>query len=760
MQARKFYLIWSLFVLTIFLSVSLFGAPTDGKLEKLFIEFSKEIQLQKNAANSSEISVTYQSISNDKCQEIKKFMAQLSSENELSAIFAKIEGFERNVSSDAQLAALQCTLSCLEERIKFLSQTESLSFSKFLPQIASLRINISKKQNSQKKTPAILSSINTYSPKPQFSQQTSRASRDPSSERLGAIVANGKTSFSVYSPDATEVSLVVFEKAEDTNGQGYKMAKGQDGIWRAIINGELYGKFYGFMVDGPKTAGFLFDPKRLLSDPYALANVNHDGKSIIVKTDFNWTDDGFVTPAPKDLIIYESHVKDLTADSSSGVSEKNKGKYLGLLEGKGTDAILGHLTDLGITAVELLPCHEFDNNFAGHLNYWGYMTSHYFAPECSYASGKNGEAVKEFKQMVNGLHKAGLAVIMDVVFNHTTEGNEQGVPINFKGLDNPGYYRLTPDKKYYMNGAGCGNEFRSDNPMTQKYILDSLNYWVKEYHVDGFRFDLGPIIDRDTMGRIINELPPNVILVGEPWACDWQRAQWGKGNFRNTRFGKWNDDFREKVRAFMGGNASRNDLITVLAGSCFWWAGKPTESVNYLESHDGATMCDMFHGDKARIKLGGVALLTAQGIPMLQEGQDFMRNKKGNDNSYDQDNDVNWLNYTYKKQNQDIFDFYRGLIQLRKKYPNFRHDSPLTDKQIEWYQPPDEKALGFRVFGDTDLIVLLNSDSNTGVTFNLPDQIDWKIICNGNKVDDSGQLGSAKYTYFLPPLTAVILKNK
>ncbi|MFZ2960317.1 MAG: alpha-amylase family glycosyl hydrolase [Candidatus Ozemobacteraceae bacterium] len=682
-------------------------------------------------------------------EDLKRAVSGVSSLEDARGALATFQKFGYRVSGDADMKAFRQGMSTLESRIKFLSQTEGKQFADLLPSIATINAEVDR--TGARRSSPVGGSVNKMVAS---RGTTSRASE--AGDRLGFQVKAGKTSFSVYSPNATDINLVLFTKADDKTGTGYPMKKDNDGVWRCTIDGEMWGKFYGFSADGPTTDGNLFDSRRLLSDPCALANVDHDGKSIVVKTDFTWSDQGFKTPAAKDLVIYETHVKDLTAHSSSGVSAANKGKYLGLLEGN----VLGHLKDLGINAVELLPCQEFDNNFAGHMNFWGYMTSHFFAPECGYASGKNGEAVKEFKQMVNGFHKAGIAVIMDVVYNHTAEGNEKGVPLNFKGLDNPGYYRLTPDKKFYMNGTGCGNEFRSDNPMTRKYILDSLKYWMRDYHVDGFRFDLGTIIDKETMTAIINGLPENTILVGEPWAADWQRNQWGKSDFRNTKFGKWNDDFREKIRGFMRGQGERNDVMTVLAGSCFWWAAKPTESVNFLECHDGATMGDMFKGDKARNKLGAMALLTAQGLPMIQEGQEFMKTKKGNDNSYDQDNDINWLDYGVKKTNEDVFQYYKGLIGLRMKYDNFKRVVALNNQTLEWMQPANGRALGMLLKGDTNFLVLMNSDANEWVKFNLPDGKDWIIVANGEKVDDSGLIGTAKGEYNVPPLTGVILKNK
>ena len=685
-------------------------------------------------------------------QGLTRYLSTLSSADEAENALDTIRQFGYRVTNRAEKKACQISLSLLEQRLKYLAQTEDPSLTSFLEKINSLSSELESKQVRFEAVPG--------SRVRQLADQGSRTGSSKEDRLLGANVAGGKTSFSVYSPRAVEVNVVLFKNQADKTGRGYPLKKDPNGVWSVTIDGELYRAWYAFSANGPVTEGYLFEPRRLLSDPYAFANYDHDGKSLVVKRDFTWSDRGFKTPSMADLIVYEMHVKDFTAHTSSGVAGPAKGGYLGLLEGKGTDKVLGHLVDLGVNAVELLPCHEFDNNFAGHPNHWGYMTSHFFAPECSYATGKNGEAVKEFKLMVNGLHKSGLAVIMDVVFNHTAEGNEKGVPINFKGLDNPGYYRLMDDKKLYWNGTGVGNEFRSDNPMARKLILDSLKFWVREYHVDGFRFDLGTILDKQTMTAIAAELPADTVLIAEPWAADWSRNQWGKTDFRNTKWAKWNDDFREKVRGLMRGEVDRNDLMTVLAGSCFWWTAKPTESVNYIECHDGATVCDLFKGNKSKIKLGAAALLTGQGVPMIHEGQEFMKSKNGNDNSYDQDNEINWINWSVKRANKDIFDFYKGLIGLRRKYENFKHATALNNQSISWIQPANQRALGYLLKGKTDFLVLLNGDEREWINFPLPGGIDWVVVCNGDKVDDTGTLGTAKGDYKVPPCTAVILKNR
>jgi pullulanase/glycogen debranching enzyme len=684
--------------------------------------------------------------------DLKRTIASVNEDKDAAKAVETLRSFSYRVSTPAEKKAFQQTLMLLESRLKFLAQTEKADLASHLGTLNLMGEEVGKMSVSSDR--ASRPRVNSIA-----AAGRSTTSRSLGSELLGAEVKNGKTAFSVYAPDSTEVCLVLFEKEADKAGKGYAMKKGNDGVWRATIDSELYGKYYGFSVDGPKEAGFLFDPKRLLSDPYARANVDHDGKSIVVRTDFTWSDGRFKTPAPQDLIVYEMHVKDYTAHASSGVPAAKRGTYLGLLEGKGTPKVLGNLIDLGVTAVELMPVHEFDNNFAAHPNHWGYMTSHFFAPECSFASGKKGEAVREFKQVVNGFRQNGIAVIMDVVFNHTSEGNEQGLPLNFKGLDNPGYYRLTADKKFYWNGTGCGNEFRSDSPMGRKLIMDSLKYFSKEYHVDGFRFDLGTILDKDTMGSILRDLPPSMIIVAEPWAADWQRNQWGKSDFRNTKLGKWNDDYREKIRAFCKGEGERNDVMTVIAGTCFWWTAKPTESVNFIACHDGYTANDFFHGNKAQAKLSTAILLTSQGIPMMHQGDEFLKSKNGNHNSYDQDNEINWIDWGAKTKNKDVFDFTKGLVALRKKYANFRHAVAMNNQHLQWLQPANHRGLGYLLKGTPNLLVLLNSDKSNWISFGLPEAGNWTVVCNGDKVDDSGKLGTASGDYNVPPMTAIILRK-
>ncbi len=276
------------------------------------------------------------------------------------------------------------------------------------------------------------------------------------------------TTFAINVPRATAVKLAVFESAAAKTGREYDMKKTADGVWYLSFNQNLASKFYGYYIDGPAGKGERFNPKTLLSDPYAYANDGSCGKSIVTDTRFNWSSN-FKTPELKDMVIYEMHIKSYTSHSSSGVAADKRGKYLGLLEGVSSDKVLGNLKELGVNAVELLPVHEFDNKAApSGVNYWGYMTTHFMAPESSYSSNTTGRQVDELKKLIDGLHKNGIAVILDVVYNHTAEGNEQGPVFNFKGIDNHQYYRLCNNPEFYWNGTGCGNEFRTESALGRR----------------------------------------------------------------------------------------------------------------------------------------------------------------------------------------------------------------------------------------------------------------------------------------------------
>ncbi len=584
---------------------------------------------------------------------------------------------------------------------------------------------------------------------------------------LGASLSSGKssTTFRVFSPRALKAEVWVYDEPTGGTPERHSMTRNGDGVWVASVSGVGAGSYYEFYVDGPVGPGELFNFTRPLSDPYAKANVHSGGRSIVIDDSFDWgkTTD-FRAPLPRDAIVYEMHVKDFTQHPSSGVSAASaRGKYLGLTRGAGTDRVLGHLEQLNVNVVELLPVHEFDNKAApeGHINHWGYMTTHFFAPETSFASAADGAAVGELKQAVKALHEKEIAVVLDVVFNHTAEGNEEGPVFNFKGLDNKLFYRLTPDF-FYWNGTGTGNEFASEREPVRKLIVDSCKYWMEEYRVDGFRFDLGASLDKETLIAVREALPSGTMLFAEPWTADWGRRKWDKGDMRGQSWSLWNDGFRENVKALIHGKSRRNDLMTAISGSCITFAARPAESLNYVEAHDGYTLEDAVLGDVAKNHLAATALLTSQGIPMLHEGQEFRKSKQGNHNSYDQDNETNWIDWTVKEKNRASFDFYAGLIEMRRRFAAFRSQECLSNSTVRWLRPVNEQGLGYLLKGpgaDPDFLVLLNGHTSESITFGLPSEGEWEVISNGHQVAFDGSLGSASGSYRVSSTKGVILKS-
>ena len=693
--------------------------------------------------------------------EIRSFISNVNTPMQLEYVLESASAFaSKNQKLPYVLASLK-TIKLLDEKTRFLitqssDQQELLAVSRKASE-AVRRLSSQKNIMAKSEVESISKNVTVKSGAPAKSP-----ARTAAKLKQGAnyYADTNTTTFAISAPRATSVKLSIFDSADAKTGKEYEMKKTAEGVWYLAFSQKLTGKFYGYHIDGPAGKGERFNPKNLLSDPYAYANDGSYGKSVVVDNAYNWTSD-FKTPDIKDIVVYEMHIKSYTSHSSSGVPADKRGKYLGLLEGASSEKVLGNLKELGVNAVELLPVHEFDNKAApSGVNYWGYMTTHFMAPESSYASSPEGKQVAELKKLIDGLHKNGIAVILDVVYNHTAEGNEQGPTFNFKGIDNHEYYRLCSNPDFYWNGTGCGNEFRTDSALGRRYVVETLMHWVKEYKIDGFRFDLATIIDKETMMAINNTLPKNVILIAEPWAADWNRNQWAKGDFRNTRWAKWNDDFKNNVRNFASGKANRDNMMTLICGTCYWWAGKPTETVNFVECHDNATMMDACGGNQKIAMLAGLITLTSQGIPMLHEGQEFLKTKFGNDNSYDQDNEINHINWALKAKNKKAFDFFAGLIKIRKTFPQFRNDRPLGDKDIKWLLVDNHNGLGYQLFGkENDVLVLLNGDQNNWIKFGLPDDKEWKVLCNGAEVNPAG-LAAAKGDYSVPPVSGVILMRK
>jgi glycogen operon protein len=576
---------------------------------------------------------------------------------------------------------------------------------------------------------------------------------------LGATLHERGVQFAIFSRHATGVTLQLFAASEDRAPTAEisldsRVNKTGD-IWHIFVEGLSAGQLYGYRVDGPyrPLQGMRFNKHKLLLDPYARAvtgNVNWDlsdargydsnspdgdlsfstadsaggaPKCIVMGNDFDWEGDRPLNIPLQDTIFYEMHVRGLTCHPSAKVN--HPGTFLGVTEK------IPYLKELGITAVELLPIQEFDeceimktNPVSGARlnNYWGYSTMSFFAPKGHYSSsGSMGEQVREFKVMVKELHRAGIEVILDVVFNHTSEGNETGPTLCFRGLDNTIYYLLDEGGRRYKNFSGCGNTLNCNHPLLREFIIDCLHYWVIEMHVDGFRFDLASILGRDQNGRIL-ENPPlieriaenpvlrNTKIIAEAWDAG---GAFQVGRFPG-RWAEWNGHFRDDVRRFWRGDPGMvPHLATRLAGSAdlFQTSGRaPYHSVNFVTCHDGFTLNDVVSYSRKHNLANGennldgtddnfssncgmegettdnavnalrtrqiknflVTLMLAQGVPMLLGGDEFRRTQGGNNNAYCQNNEISWFNWNLLKTNDEIFRFTKALIALRKEHSSLR----------------------------------------------------------------------------------------
>jgi pullulanase len=650
-----------------------------------------------------------------------------------------------------------------------------------------------------------------------------------SGKKLGSFVENGKTYFRLFAPDAEKVSLLTFGKPEQTEGKEFPMSRDENGVWEVSLDGELYGLFYGYKVCHPETPCI---EDIVCVDPYAKAVTTFQTyfsprRAIVVKEgNYDWEGDEWIQNDWRDLIIYEMHIRDMTEHPSSGVNER--GTYHGLIEKEKVGGI-DYIKNLGVNAVELLPSQEFANieiPFEDSLNgkfntwnpyernHWGYMTGAFFAPETYYSenvrelkwnewSGKDVKAITDFKDMVKAFHKEGIAVIMDVVYNHISE-YEIG---NLKQIDKEYYFRLDESGKFIMQ-SGCGNDFRTEAPMARRMIVESVLYWMKEYHVDGFRFDLGKLIDWTTIEKIIFEakkINPYVVFVCEPWGGGYDPA-----GFSVRGWGAWNDQIRNGIKGenpFNGlgwifgkwyGNNNQNRIKSYVNGTLtkdkFGLFQKPEHSVNYLESHDGYTLGDFIRlglGDvkKDQVikdvdknvkltpeqlklnKLAALFLFNSRGITMISEGQEFARSKvvpfnipvndprKGmiDDNSYNKDNETNYINYYHAEINKELVDYYKGLISLRKSYEAFRR---ANYKDVSFMEFKDKTfAIGYNLkYKNDEFIVVMNANPKTKLDISLA-QGEWEVLVDENSAGTS-PLDTVKGQLTVKNSTGMVLKKK
>ncbi len=574
---------------------------------------------------------------------------------------------------------------------------------------------------------------------------TSSGIREGSSFPLGATAAGEGVNFSVFSKNATAVDLLFFDSAEDSRPARVVRIDPSTNrtyhYWHVFVPGVQAGQIYGYRVEGPSDpgSGMRFDPAKVLLDPYSRsvvvpkdysrkdagregANVATAMKSVVVDpTVYDWEGDKPLKHPSSRTIVYEMHVAGFTRHPSSGIAENRRGTFAGLIEK------IPYLQELDITAVELMPVFQFDAQDCppGLVNYWGYSPVSFFAPHQAYSfrQGPLGP-VDEFRDMVKALHRAGLEVILDVVYNHTSEGDQNGPTLSFRGLDNSIYYVLDQDRSCYANYTGTGNTLNADNSIVRRMIVDSLRYWVMEMHVDGFRFDLASILSRDSSGQLMPNPPvlwdiesdpvlAGTKLIAEAWdACGLYQV----GSFIGDAWKEWNGRFRDDVRSFF---RSEEGLVTRFAdrfmGSPEIYGHKerePEQSVNFVTCHDGFTLNDLVSYDQKHNEANGegnrdgaddnhswncgvegptdypgvemlrnrqvknflTVTMLSLGVPMILMGDEVRRTQRGNNNAYCQDNELSWFDWTLVEKHADVLRFSKLLI-ARRLLRDVEHES-------------------------------------------------------------------------------------
>jgi len=584
-------------------------------------------------------------------------------------------------------------------------------------------------------------------------------------EPLGATVVPDGVNFAVWAPDSDRVELCLL----DDNGAHWNidLPGFTKGVYHGLVSGIAPGQRYGFRVHGQwlPEKGLRFNPAKLLLDPYAKAITgelqHHEAifghlgsdttifnsldsspfvpSSVVVEDSYDWSDDALPKIPLSNTVIYEAHVVTLTK-THPDVPSHLRGTFAGMAH----PAIISHLKDLGVTTIELLPVHHWVSETfllaRGAQNYWGYNSIGFFAPHAGYSSsGSKGEQIREFKDMVKAYHQAGLEIILDVVYNHTAEGNEFGPTLSLRGFDNPGYYHLGEDQSKYWDSTGCGNTLRASSPQTLRLIMDSLRYWVTEMHVDGFRFDLTSALTRnsnhevDLEGAFLTAVTQDPILRGvkliaEPW--DMGQGGYQVGSYP-APWSEWNDQFRDTVRDFWrgqsGGVAELGWRLTG-SGDMYWdQVGGSHASVNFVTAHDGFTLRDLVsynekhnlangeenqdgtnsnrswncgvegetqdptinsHRTRQMRNLLATTILSA-GIPMILSGDELGRTQQGNNNAYCQNNEISWQNWNIEPWQKDLQNFTKHLISIRREHKVFQRSGYLKGEKLDYVNVPD-----------------------------------------------------------------------
>lgn len=486
--------------------------------------------------------------------------------------------------------------------------------------------------------------------------------------RLGAFVEEGRTTFRLFAPRAARVLLYLFEEAEGPEGKPMAMSYTGDTVWELTLEGDYHGWYYHYTVEGQETdeVGY-FDPEFRIPDPYARAVCGPLGPGIVVRDSFfERSEDGFSPPAWHDLVILEAHVRDLTAQAPVELLPGERMGFRGLRKWALADDFYPSM--VGVNAIELQPVHEFDTLDPDHYG-WGYMPVNYFSPASQYARDPSKlEQVREFRELVESLHGRGLAVILDVVYNHV------GEPNFLQYLDRE-YYFLLDENGNYQNHSGCGNTLDGNAPMVRRLIRDSLVHWIEAYGVDGFRFDLGELIGSETLAWLEAELKavkPGIILIAEPWSFRGHIAH----ELRETGFASWNDGYREAVREYVQHHRQASDLRYFMLGSQPDWSRFPAQTVNYVASHDDRCWIDKITengghdgthptgNDRRRTHLMISILMMSAGIPMLLAGDDMLKSKGGVNNTYLR-GDLNAIPYVRMTEFPGTVAYVRAWIRFR-----------------------------------------------------------------------------------------------
>ena len=635
---------------------------------------------------------------------------------------------------------------------------------------------------------------------------------------LGVYRRGEGVNFAFISRNASHARLELFDHPEDARAAraiDLDPSRHRTGdVWHVWIAGIRSGQLYAYRVDGPyqPREGHRFNFNKLLLDPFATAITRlptwefdaargydpsvPDGDSTPSRVDdagampkcvftpeyFQWHEDRPPRQPWSKTVIYETHVRGFTIHPSAGV--KHPGTYRGLMEK------IPYFQELGVTAVELMPVQEFNEHQVTGINpqtgqpltnYWGYDPVSFLALKASYcSSGALAHQKLEFREMVQAFHRAGIEIILDVVFNHTAEGNEKGPTVCFRGIDNSIFYMLAEDKRFYRNYAGTGNTINANHPIVRDHILNALRYWVVEMHIDGFRFDLASVLGRGSSGNILPNPPLLERIAEDPILRDvkiiaeaWDAAgAYQVGSFSERRWAEWNGRYRDDLRRFWRGDEGMLGLFASrISGSADIYSnsGKgPEASINFVTSHDGFTLNDLVSyrykrneangennhdgadnnlsdncgtegatGDariesmrKSQIKNFLLSLFISRGVPMLLGGDEFRRTQGGNNNAYCQDNETSWFDWTYLRRHQEIYRFARGMIAFRRAHPVLSKEQFYTDAEIHWFSPPgdsphwlDPKAKQFacEIYEDEQrALCLLFNAATDAVDFTLP----------------------------------------